>query len=119
MSRQRTASKRGSGGKRQPAAKQAGKPAGKQAAAGQAAGKDAPAQRKQARRATRTKPGRGHIGWAGMRRGRREKLGIALVAAAAVALIWVFVEWQLAIGLTALVLLVLPAVVVLAKGRRY
>jgi hypothetical protein len=36
-----------------------------------------------------------------------------------VALIWLLVDWQLAIGLTAMLLVALPAFVVLAMGRRY
>jgi hypothetical protein len=54
-----------------------------------------------------------------MRRTRNQKLGIAAVAAVVVALVWVFVDWPLAIALTALTLVALPAVVVLTMGKRY
>jgi Flp pilus assembly protein TadB len=77
-------------------------------------------QRKEVRKQARGKPGgRGHIGWAGMRRSRRQKLGITAVAFLGIALIWIFAEWRLAIGLTALLLIALPAFVVLTMGRRY
>jgi hypothetical protein len=54
-----------------------------------------------------------------MRRSRGQKLGIGLTALVAVVLIWVFLDWPLAVPLTALVLLGLPAFVVLTMGRRY
>ncbi|MPZ25847.1 MAG: hypothetical protein GEV12_05190 [Micromonosporaceae bacterium] len=79
-------------------------------------------QRREARRQARSKPGAGRgrrTGWAGMRRSRGQRVGIAVVAALGIALIWLLVDWPLAIGLTALLLVALPAFVVLAMGRRY
>lgn len=76
-------------------------------------------ERQEARREVKAKAGRGHVGWAGMRRSRKQHLGIAAVAAVAIALIWIFIDWQLAIGLTFLVLVATPAFVVLTIGRRY
>ncbi|QSB16366.1 hypothetical protein JQS43_08825 [Natronosporangium hydrolyticum] len=102
MSKQRTANK-SSGGM----SKATGK-------SKKASGKQHPASRRGGRYG-----GRGRTGFAGMRRTRTQRLGIAAVALVALALIWLFVEWQLAIGLSALVLLVLPAFVVLTMGRRY
>jgi Flp pilus assembly protein TadB len=95
---------------------------------GQAAQQDRAAQqakaarrkeRQEARRHAKVKAGRGRIGWAGMRRSRRQHLGIAAAAAAVIALIWIFIDWQLAIGLTFLVVVATPAIVVLTMGRRY
>jgi Flp pilus assembly protein TadB len=74
-------------------------------------------QRRQGRR--QTKSVRGRTGWAGMRRSRRQKIGIAAVAVVGIAVIWLFAEWQLAIALSVLLLLTLPAFVVLTMGRRY
>lgn len=54
-----------------------------------------------------------------MRRTRGQRIGIALVAVVGVALIWLLADWALAIGLTALLLVALPAFVVLTTGRRY
>lgn len=71
------------------------------------------------RQRTQGRGGRGRTGWAGMRRTRGQRLGITAVAAVAVALIWIFADWQLAVPLTALLVLALPAVVVLTTGRRY
>lgn len=76
-------------------------------------------ERQEARREAKTKAGRGRVGWAGMRRSRKQHLGIAAVAAVAIALIWILIDWQLAIGLTFLVLVATPAFVVLTIGRRY
>ena len=75
-------------------------------------------QRRQARRQERGRPERRRTGWAGLRRSRGQRLGIAAVAVVGVALIWLLVDWQLAIGLTAMLLVALPAFVVLAMGRR-
>jgi Flp pilus assembly protein TadB len=74
-------------------------------------------QRRQVRRQERARPRR-RTGWAGLRRSRGQRLGIAAVAVVGVALIWLLVDWQLAIGLTAMLLVALPAFVVLAMGRR-
>lgn len=76
-------------------------------------------ERQEVRREAKAKSARGHTGWAGMRRSRKQHLGIAAVAALAIALIWVFIDWQLAIGLTFLVVVATPAIVVLTMGRRY
>jgi Flp pilus assembly protein TadB len=77
-------------------------------------------QRQETRRQVKTRAvRRGHVGWAGMRRSRRQKLGIAAAAVVGIAVIWIFADWQLAIGLTALLLVALPAFVVLTMGRRY
>lgn len=82
-----------------------------------------PAKRQPAREAKGTRPGRrgrgGRIGWAGMRRSRRQRFTIGAVAVVALALIWIFADWRLAVPLTALLVLALPAVVVLSTGRRY
>ena len=75
-------------------------------------------QRRQVRRQDRARPERRRTGWAGLRRSRGQRLGIAAVAVVGVALIWLLVDWQLAIGLTAMLLVALPAFVVLAMGRR-
>jgi len=76
-------------------------------------------QRRQARREARAQAPRRRTGWAGLRRSRGQRLGIAAVAVVGVALIWLLVDWPLAIGLTAMLLVALPAFVVLATGRRY
>lgn len=78
-------------------------------------------RQRQAKSKPKAKPrtARGRTGWAGMRRSRGQKLGIAAAAAVVVAVIWLTVDWPLAIGLSALVLLLLPAIVVLTMGRRY
>lgn len=84
------------------------------------AARERKAARAQQRRQARTgESRRGRIGWAGMRRSRQQKIGIAAVAVVGVALIWIFAEWQLAVALTILFLLALPAFVVLTMGRRY
>ena len=79
------------------------------------------AARTDERRAARStgRSSRGRTGWAGMRRSRRQRLGITAFAVVAAGLLWVFVEWQLALILTILLLLALPAFVVLTMGRRY
>jgi Flp pilus assembly protein TadB len=76
-------------------------------------------QRRQARRQARPAAARRRTGWAGLRRSRGQRLAIAAVAVLGTALIWLLVDWPLAIGLTALLLLALPAFVVLTMGRRY
>jgi Flp pilus assembly protein TadB len=82
--------------------------------------------RSRQRRAERAKAGRGRgrIGYAGMRRSRRQRIGITVVAGGAIAVLWLFtvlgaVDVGLAIALTVLLLVALPAFVVLALGRRY
>lgn len=87
----------------------------------QRAARTAKATRVQKRRAARqqTKPRRGRVGQVGLRRSRAQRIGIGVAAGLAGAVIWMFADVGLAIGLTALMLLVLPAVVVLLLGRRY
>lgn len=68
--------------------------------------------------------GRGRTGYVGMRRSRRQRVGITVVAGGAIAVLWLFtvfgaVDVGLAIALTVLLLVALPAFVVLALGRRY
>lgn len=82
--------------------------------------------RSRQRRAERAKAGRGRgrIGYAGLRRSRRQRIGITVVAGGAIAVLWLFtvlgaVDVGLAIALTVLLLVALPAFVVLALGRRY
>jgi len=54
-----------------------------------------------------------------MRRSRGQRITIGVVAVLGVALIWLLADWPLAIALTVLWLLALPAFVVLTTGRRY
>jgi Flp pilus assembly protein TadB len=82
--------------------------------------------RSRQRRAERAKAGRGRgrIGYAGLRRSRRQRIGITVVTGGAIAVLWLFtvlgaVDVGLAIALTVLLLVALPAFVVLALGRRY
>jgi sRNA-binding protein len=68
--------------------------------------------------------GRGRVGFAGMRRSRQQRIGITAVAVGGVALLWILAALRvldvgLAIALTVLFLVALPAFVVLALGRRY
>lgn len=87
---------------------------------GRAGQADRGAQRRAAKQRQRPgRAGRGRTGWAGMRRSRRQRMAIAGVALVAVAALWIFVDWQLAVPLTALLAIALPAVVVLTTGRRY
>jgi Flp pilus assembly protein TadB len=92
------------------------------------AARDAKQARSRQRRAERAKGGRsrsrGRVGFAGMRRSRRQRIGITVVAGGAIAVLWLFtvfgaVDVGLAIALTVLLLVALPAFVVLALGRRY
>lgn len=118
MSKQRTAGKQRAVGKQRTPGKQ---PASGRKPAGSAGERRAGAakQKQPGRRPARSRPARRRTGYAGMRRTRRQRLGIAGAAAALLLVIWLFADWRLAIGLTALVLLALPAVVVLTMGRRY
>ncbi|MQA26213.1 MAG: hypothetical protein GEU94_12260 [Micromonosporaceae bacterium] len=62
----------------------------------------------------------GRTGRTFLRRSRSERAGIAGLAMIAVGLVWFLVdELSLRIGLTALILVGLPAFVVLALDRRY
>lgn len=83
-------------------------------------------QRRDERRTTKAGRGRGkgRVGYAGMRRSRQQRIGITVVAAGGVALLWILAALRildvgLAIALTVLLLVALPAFVVLALGRRY
>lgn len=83
-------------------------------------------QRREQRRATRGDRGRTRrrVGFAGLRRSRQQRIGITAVAVGGVALLWILVALSLldaglAIALTVLFLVALPAIVVLAIGRRY
>jgi hypothetical protein len=83
-------------------------------------------QRRDVRRnakATRGK-GKGRVGYAGLRRSRQQRIGITVVAGSGIALLWFLAALRildvgLAIALTVLLLVALPAFVVLALGRRY
>lgn len=77
------------------------------------------ARQRQRRQAKGGPAGRGRTGWAGMRRSRGQRITIGVVAVLGVALIWLLADWPLAIALTVLWLLALPAFVVLTTGRRY
>ncbi len=90
------------------------------------AAKEAKQARARQRRTERAKAGRGRgrTGFAGMRRSRRQRVGITVLAGGAIAVLWLFtvfgaVNVGLAIALTVLLLVALPAFVVLALGRRY
>ncbi|MGH3682724.1 MAG: hypothetical protein ACRDT2_21030 [Natronosporangium sp.] len=79
-------------------------------------------QRRQARRQTRSKQAAGRTrrtGWAGLRRSRGQRTGIAVAAVLGAGIIWLLLPWPLAIALTAMLLVALPAFVVLTMGRRY
>jgi Flp pilus assembly protein TadB len=81
-------------------------------------------QRRAERHAARDRRGRGRVGFAGMRRSRRQRIGITVVAGGGIALLWALVvlgslDVGLAIALTVLLLVALPAFVVLVLGRRY
>jgi hypothetical protein len=59
-----------------------------------------------------------------MRRSRRQRVGIAVVAVGGIGLLWLLaalrvLDLGLAIAFTVLFLVALPAFVVLALGRRY
>jgi Flp pilus assembly protein TadB len=80
-------------------------------------------QRREQRRLGRSGRGRGRAGWEGLRRSRRQRIGIAAVAGGVIALLWLGVamgnvDVGLAIALTVLLLVALPAFVVIALGRR-
>lgn len=104
--------------KQQPSKQQPGKrQPGKQR--GQAFGKQ-PARRGHGR----GRGGRGHIGHAGMRRSRRQRFGITAAVVGGLVVLWALVvagslDVGLAIGLSVLLLVALPAFVVLVLGRRY
>jgi hypothetical protein len=83
-------------------------------------------QRREERRTGKAGRGRGkgRVGYAGMRRSRQQRIGITVVAVGGVALLWILAALRildvgLAIALTVLLLVALPAFVVLALGRRY
>ncbi|HLU44771.1 MAG TPA: hypothetical protein VKZ67_07130 [Natronosporangium sp.] len=76
-------------------------------------------QRRAARAQARAAGAKRRTGWVGLRRSRAQRWGIAAVAVIGTVLIWLFADWPLAIGLTVVWLVALPALVVLTMGRRY
>lgn len=72
-----------------------------------------------ARAQARASGSKRRTGWAGLRRTRAQRAGITAVAVVGTVLIWLFADWPLAIGLTVVWLVALPALVVLTMGRRY
>ena len=90
--------------------------------------RQARADRDRAARAQRQRPaarrpgarrGRGRTGRVGLRRTRNQRIGISVLTALGIVVIWLLAPTPLAVALSVLLLLALPAFVVLTLGRRY